>query len=462
MDKLKVFLSDDIIKITRRERVNKMEMPIVSIIGKPNVGKSTLFNKIVGRKVSITEDTPGVTRDRIYQEASWLGRKFLLIDTGGLDLKDEDIFMSNIKSQVDLALDTSDVIIFLTDGLLSVSPTDREIANYLRKTNKKVVLAVNKLDSKSAKENIYDFYELGLGTPITISAEQGSGVGDLLDEVIQGMSIYESDEEEDLIRVTFIGKPNVGKSSLLNYISGEERSIVTDIPGTTRDSIDSRITHNGMDYILVDTAGLRKKKKINEKVERYSVIRTLTAIERSNVCVLLIDATEGVSEQDSKIVGYAHDNHKAIIIAVNKWDAIVKDNHSVKKFEEDIRQRLPFINYAPILFISAKTGQRVNQLLDMVNLVNNNYNHRIQTGVLNDILNRAVLMNQPPSDKGVRGKLYYGSQVSVRPPRFLLFVNNKELFHFSYLRYLENQIRDAYSFDGTPIILDLKNRGEKK
>lgn len=439
-----------------------MDMPVVSIIGKPNVGKSTLFNKIVGQKISITEDTPGVTRDRIYREATWLGRNFLLIDTGGLDLKDEDIFMSNIKSQVDLAVDTSDVIIFLTDGILGVSPTDREIANYLRKTNKKVILAVNKLDSKSARNNIYDFFELGLGTPVTIAAEQGSGVGDLLDEVIENMPIYKADEEDEAIRVTFIGKPNVGKSSLLNYICGEERSIVTDIPGTTRDSIDSKIKYNGMDYILVDTAGLRKKKKIVEKIERYSVIRTLTAIERSNVCVLLIDATEGVSEQDSKIVGYAHDNHKAIIIAVNKWDAIRKDNDSTKKFEIEIRTRLPFINYAPILFISAKTGQRVNQLLDMVNLANNNYNHRIQTGVLNDILNRAVLMKQPPSDKGVRGKLYYGSQVSVRPPRFLLFVNNRELFHFSYIRYLENQIRNAYSFDGTPIILDLKNRGENK
>ncbi|MDO5714944.1 MAG: ribosome biogenesis GTPase Der [Tissierellia bacterium] len=438
-----------------------MEMPIVSIIGKPNVGKSTLFNKIVGRKISITEDTPGVTRDRIYQEASWLGRKFLLIDTGGLDLKDEDIFMSNIKSQVDLAIDTSDVIIFLTDGVFGVSPTDREISNYLRKTKKKVILAVNKLDSKATKDNIYDFYELGLGTPLAISSEQGTGVGDLLDEVIEGMPIADDDFEDDQIRVTFIGKPNVGKSSLLNYITGEERSIVTDIPGTTRDSIDSKVRFHDTDYILVDTAGLRKKKKIYKNVERYSVIRTLTAIERSSVCVLLIDATEGVTEQDSKIVGFAHDNNKSIIIAVNKWDAIEKDNTSIRNFEEQIRIRLPFINYAPIIFISAKTGQRVDRLLDLISTVNNNYNHRIQTGVLNDILNRAVLMNQPPSDKGRRGKLYYGSQVSVRPPRFVLFVNDKELFHFSYMRYLENQIRQSYTFDGTPIILELKNRGEK-
>ncbi|WP_036728715.1 ribosome biogenesis GTPase Der [Peptoniphilus mikwangii] len=438
-----------------------MEKPIVSIIGTPNVGKSTLFNKIVGKKISITEDTPGVTRDRIYSDATWLNKQFLLVDTGGLDLKDEDIFMSSIKAQVDLALDMSDVIIFLTDGIKGVSSNDLEISNYLRKSNKKVILAVNKFDSKDAKNNYYDFFELGLGTPITISSEQGSGVGDLLDEVIVDFKDQEDDFFDDDIRVTFIGKPNVGKSSLINRILGEERVIVTDIPGTTRDAIDSKFNFNGEDYVFVDTAGLRKKKKIYENIERYSVIRTLTAIERSSVCVLVIDAHEGVSEQDSKIVGYAHDNNKAIIVAVNKWDLIEKDNSTMKKFESDIRKRLPFINYAPILFISAQTGQRVDKLLEMISLVNNNYNHRIKTGVLNDILNRAVLMNQPPSDKGKRGKLYYGSQVSVRPPKFLISVNDKDLFHFSYVRYLENQIRDAYSFDGVPLVLSLKNRGEK-
>lgn len=437
-----------------------MEKPIVSIIGKPNVGKSTLFNKIVGRKISITEDTPGVTRDRIYSDASWQGRKFLLVDTGGLDLKDEDIFMSGIKEQADIALDMSDVIIFLLDGVEGVSSNDLEIASYLRRSKKNIILAVNKFDSKVAKNNYYDFFELGLGSPITISAEQGSGVGDLLDEVVKDFKLDLSEEDDDSIRVTLIGKPNVGKSSLVNHILGEERVLVTNIPGTTRDSIDSHFKYKDNELILVDTAGLRKKKKISESVERYSVIRTLTAIERSSVCVLLIDATEGVSEQDAKIVGYAHDNNKAIIIAVNKWDAIEKDNKSVKTFEKAIRERLPFINYAPILFISALTGQRVNNLLDMILLVNNNYNHRIKTGVLNDILNRAVLMNQPPSDKGKKGKLYYGAQVGVRPPKFLLSINDRELFHFSYLRYIENQIREAYSFDGVPIIIELKNRGE--
>lgn len=439
-----------------------MEMPIVSIIGRPNVGKSTLFNKIVGKKISITEDTPGVTRDRIYQEASWLNYKFLLVDTGGLDLKDEDIFMSSIKAQIDIALDTSDVIIFVVNGAQGINPTDKEISNFLRKTKTKVLLAVNKYDSKITKDNIYDFYELGLGDPIGISAEQGIGVGDLLDEVVKELSPAEELADDDKIRVTLMGKPNVGKSSLLNYLTGEKRAIVTNIPGTTRDSIDSLIKYKDNEYIFVDTAGLRKKKKIVPGVERYSVIRTLTAIERSNICVLMIDATVGVTEQDSKIAGFAHENNKAIIIAVNKWDAVDKESKTMKKFENQIRIELSFISYAPIIFISAKTGQRVGEFLDLIEIVNNNYNHRIQTGVLNDILNRAVLSNQPPSDKGRRGKLYYGSQVSVRPPRFVLFVNDKELFHFSYVRYIENQIRTTFSFDGTPIILDLKNRGDKQ
>ncbi|WP_308534227.1 ribosome biogenesis GTPase Der, partial [uncultured Peptoniphilus sp.] len=428
----------------------------------PNVGKSTLFNKIVGKKISITEDTPGVTRDRIYQRASWLNYNFLLVDTGGLDLRDEDIFMSNIKAQVDLALDTSNVIIFLVDGLDGVSSTDREIANYLRKAKKKVVLAVNKFDSKKSRENLYDFYELGLGDPFTISAEQGMGVGDLLDEVIKDLPLYEEDEDDDQIKVALIGKPNVGKSSLFNFLTGEERSIVTDIPGTTRDAIDSKIIYKDTDYLFIDTAGLRKRKKIKENIERYSVIRTLTAIERANVCVLLIDATEGVSEQDSKIAGYAHDNNKAIIICVNKWDAIEKDTYTMNNFEAEVRKELPFLSYAPIIFISVLKNIRIENLLELIDLVNNNYNHRIQTGVLNDILNRASLMNQPPSDKGKRGKLYLGYQVAVRPPRFLLFVNDKELFHFSYVRYLENQIRGSFAFTGSPIILDLKNRGVEK
>ena len=437
-----------------------MEKPIVSIIGAPNVGKSTLFNKIVGKKISITEDTPGVTRDRINANASWLNRHFLLVDTGGLDFKDTDIFKVNIKEQVNLALDMSDVIIFLTDGVLGVTSTDREISNFLRKSNKKIVLAINKFDSKQTKENYYDFFELGFDNPVLISSEQGTGVGDLLDEVIKGFPSNEEIDDDSDIRVTFIGKPNVGKSLLVNKIIGQERSIVTNMAGTTRDAIDSKFRYKDENYILVDTAGLRKKGKINEAIERYSVIRTLTAIERSNVCVLVIDAKEGVSEQDSKIVGYAHDNNKAIIVAVNKWDLIEKDNTTMKKFEYDIRKRLPFINYAPIVYISALTGQRIVNLLDTILIVNNNYNHRIKTGVLNDILNRAVLSTQAPSDKGKRAKLYYGSQVAVRPPTFLLSVNDKKLFHFSYVRYLENQIREYFGFDGVPIIIRLKNRGD--
>ncbi len=421
-----------------------MEKPIVSIIGAPNVGKSTLFNKIVGKKISITEDTPGVTRDRINADASWLNKHFLLVDTGGLDFKDTDVFKVNIKEQVNLALDMSDVIIFLTDGVLGVTPTDREISNFLRKSNKKIVLAINKFDSKQTKENYYDFFELGFDNPILISSEQGTGVGDLLDEVIKGFPSNEEIDDDSDIRVTFIGKPNVGKSLLVNKIIGEERSIVTNMAGTTRDAIDSKFRYKDENYILVDTAGLRKKAKINEAIERYSVIRTLTAIERSNVCVLVIDAKEGVSEQDSKIVGYAHDNNKAIIVAVNKWDLIEKDNTTMKEFEYNIRKRLPFINYAPIVYISALTGQRIVNLLDTILIVNNNYNHRIKTGVLNDILNRAVLSTQAPSDKGKRAKLYYGSQVAVRPPTFLLSVNDKKLFHFSYVRYLENQIRECF------------------
>ena len=437
-----------------------MEKPIVSIIGAPNVGKSTLFNKIVGKKISITEDTPGVTRDRINADASWLNKHFLLVDTGGLDFKDTDVFKVNIKEQVNLALDMSDVIIFLTDGVLGVTPTDREISNFLRKSNKKIILAINKFDSKQTKENYYDFFELGFDNPILISSEQGTGVGDLLDEVIKGFPSNEEIDDDSDIRVTFIGKPNVGKSLLVNKIIGEERSIVTNMAGTTRDAIDSKFRYKDENYILVDTAGLRKKAKINEAIERYSVIRTLTAIERSNVCVLVIDAKEGVSEQDSKIVGYAHDNNKAIIVAVNKWDLIEKDNTTMKEFEYNIRKRLPFINYAPIVYISALTGQRIVNLLDTILIVNNNYNHRIKTGVLNDILNRAVLSTQAPSDKGKRAKLYYGSQVAVRPPTFLLSVNDKKLFHFSYVRYLENQIREYFGFDGVPIIIRLEDRGD--
>lgn len=438
-----------------------MSNRIVCIVGRPNVGKSTLFNRIAGQRIAITEDTPGVTRDRIYAEAEWLGKNFTIIDTGGLDPSSADEFMKNIRVQADIAIDTADVILFLIDGVSGATSTDLEIARMLYKSQKKVILVVNKLDTKGVKDTLHEYYELGFGEPVMVSAENGLGIGDLLDEVIAN---FEDDgfeeEEDDRIKVAFIGKPNAGKSSLINKIIGEDRSIVTDIPGTTRDSIDSKFDYNDHKYTFVDTAGLRKRKKINEAVERYSVVRTLAAIDRSDVCVGVIDATEGITEQDSKIIGYAHDAGKALVLAVNKWDLIEKDNSTVRKFEEEIRRELGFALYAPIIFISAVTGQRLTNLLDLINTVNENYNMRISTGVLNDIINKAVLMNQAPSDKGRQGKIYYASQVSVRPPKFVIFVNDKSLIHFSYVRYLENQIRDNFGFDGTPIQLMLRERNE--
>lgn len=438
-----------------------MEKAILSIVGRPNVGKSTLFNKLVGKRIAITEDTPGVTRDRIYAEGEWLGNYFTVIDTGGLEPDNEEIIMLNIRRQAELAIDSADVILFVVDGREGLTSTDREVGSILRRSGKRVVLAVNKIDSQSKEDQIFEFYELGLGDPMAISAEQGLGLGDLLDEIVKNFPEERNTEyNEDIIKVSFIGKPNVGKSSLINYILGEERVIVTNIPGTTRDAIDSYVDYEGEEYIFIDTAGLRRKKKIYEDVERYSVVRTLSAIDRSNICVLVIDATEGVTEQDTKIAGYAHDNGKAIIIAINKWDLVNKDNKTHNEFVKDIRDDLGFILYAPIVFISAITGQRVDNLLETIRVVNNNYNLRIKTGVLNDIINEAVLMNQPPSDKGVRSKIYYGTQVSVRPPKFVIFVNHKELIHFSYVRYLENQIRNHFGFVGVPIQLEFREKGE--
>ena len=436
-----------------------MGRPIVCIVGRPNVGKSTLFNRIVRQRIAITEDTPGVTRDRIYADAEWQGNHFTLIDTGGLEPDSEDTIMSNIRKQAAIAMDTADVILFVVDGLEGLTNTDRDVANILRKSGKDVILVCNKIDTSRVPDTIYDFYELGMGEPVLISAEQALGIGDLLDDIVALFPEHKStDGEDELIKVTFVGKPNVGKSSLINHILGEERVIVTNIPGTTRDAIDSYFSYGDNDYVLVDTAGLRKKKRIYEDVERYSVVRTLAAVDRSDICVLVIDATEGVTEQDTKIAGYAHDNGKAIIIAINKWDLIEKDNKTVRNFERDIREKLSFISYAPIIFISAKTGQRVNKLLELINLVNNNYNLRISTGVLNDIINEAVLMNQPPSDKGKRLRIYYGTQVAVRPPKFVIFINDKDLMHFSYERYLENQIRQHFGFDGSPIRLEFNQR----
>lgn len=438
-----------------------MNKAVVCIVGRPNVGKSTLFNKLVGRRIAITEDKPGVTRDRIYAEAEWLNKYFTVIDTGGLEPENEDTIMSNIKKQAQIAIDTADVILFVVDGLDGLTSTDREIGNILRKSGKNVVLACNKIDTSRTPDQIYEFYELGFGEPMVVSAAQGLGIGDLLDEIVRYFPGDKDTElDEDITRVTFIGKPNVGKSSLINNILGEERVIVTNIPGTTRDSIDSYFNYEGNRYIFVDTAGLRRKRSIYENIERYSVVRTLAAVDRSDVCVLVIDATQGVSEQDTKIAGYAHDNGKAMIIAVNKWDLVEKSNKTYLEYEKKIRETLGFINYAPIVYISALTGKRVNKLLEMINIVNNNYNLRISTGVLNDIINEAVLMNQPPSDKGKRAKIYYGTQVSVRPPKFVIFVNNKELMHFSYVRYLENQIRNHFGFSGVPIQFEFREKGE--
>lgn len=438
-----------------------MDRPVVCIVGRPNVGKSTLFNKIAGRRIAITEDTPGVTRDRIYAEAEWLNKYFTLIDTGGLEPASEEVIPLNIRRQAEMAIDTADVILFVVDGLDGLTTTDREISNMLRKSGKEVLLTCNKIDTGKTSDEVFEFYELGIGNPIEISAEQGLGIGDLLDEVIKHFpEKKDTDYDEGIIKVAVIGKPNVGKSSLINNILGEERVIVTNIPGTTRDAVDTYFAYEGDRYVFIDTAGLRRKRSIYENVERYSVVRTLTAVDRADLCILVIDGTEGITEQDTKIAGYAHENGKGIIIAVNKWDIVEKETNTYRKFEKDIRTKLGFITYAPIVFISAKTGRRIDKLFEFLKVVNNNYNLRISTGVLNDIINEAVILNQPPSDKGVRLKIYYGTQVSVKPPKFLIFINNRKLMHFSYQRYIENQIRQHFGFEGVPIQFELKEKGD--
>ena len=440
-----------------------MSKPVVAVVGRPNVGKSTLFNALAGERISIVKDTPGVTRDRIYAEVSWLGRAFTLIDTGGIEPESKDIILSQMREQAQIAIDTADVIIFMTDVHQGLVDADAKVADMLRHSRKPVVLVVNKVDSfEKYMPDVYEFYNLGIGEPIPISSAGKLGLGDMLDEVLNYFPEETEGEQEDgRTKVAIVGKPNVGKSSLINHLIGEERVIVSEIAGTTRDAVDTEVAWDGREYIFIDTAGLRRKSKIKEELERFSIIRAVTAVERADVVILMIDATEGVTEQDAKIAGIAHDRGKGIIIAVNKWDAIEKDDKTMYKHTDRSRQVLSFMPYAEILFISAKTGQRTSRIFDMVDVVLENNSMRIATGVLNEIMSEAVAMQQPPSDKGKRLKLYYITQVAVKPPTFVIFVNDKKLMHFSYTRYLENRIRDAFGFQGTSLRFFIRERKEK-
>ena len=441
-----------------------MGKPIIAIVGRPNVGKSTLFNTLAGEKISIVEDTPGVTRDRIYADVTWLDHSLTLIDTGGIEPTTDDQMLMHMRAQAELAMDTADCIIFLTDVRQGLTDSDHQVADMLRRTAKPVVLVVNKVDSyEKYMPDVYEFYNLGMGEPYPISASSKQGLGDMLDAVLEtlGSKAVES-EEDERPKIAIVGKPNVGKSSLVNKLLGEDRVIVSDVAGTTRDAIDTPLKVNGTEYVLIDTAGLRRKSKIKENIERYSIIRTVAAIERADVVVLMIDAVEGVTEQDAKIAGLAHDRGRGLIIAINKWDAVEKGNNSVKEYTEDIRKVLSFVPYAEIIFISAKTGQRTGKVFEMIESVIENHAMRVQTGVLNEIMTEAVAMQQPPSDKGKRLKLFYMTQVAVKPPTFVIFVNKKELMHFSYQRYIENQIREVFGFAGTPIRIYIRERKEDK
>ncbi len=441
-----------------------MSKPIVAIVGRPNVGKSTLFNVLAGDRISIVKDTPGVTRDRIYAECTWLNHQFTLVDTGGIEPDSKDIILSQMREQAQIAIDTADVIMFMTDVRQGLVDADSKVADMLRRSNKPVVLVVNKVDAyQKMLPDVYEFYNLGIGDPIAVSAASRLGIGDLLDEVVSHFKPG-TDEvvEDDRPRIAVVGKPNVGKSSIINKLLGENRVIVSDIAGTTRDAIDTTIKRNGKEYVLIDTAGLRRKNKIKEELERYSIIRTVAAVERADVVVLVIDATEGITDQDSKIAGIAHERGKGIIIAVNKWDAVPnKDDKTVNKFSAKIRETLAFMPYAEILYVSAETGQRLPKLFEYIDVVLENQNLRVSTGVLNEIMMEAVAMQQPPSDKGKRLKLFYMTQVAVKPPTFVIFVNDKELMHFSYTRYLENQIRNAFGFRGTSLKFLIRERTEK-
>jgi GTP-binding protein len=441
-----------------------MSKKIAAIVGRPNVGKSTLFNKLVGRRISIVEDTPGVTRDRIFADCEWLGHVFMLVDTGGIDTKADDVFLSQMRRQAQAAIEAADVIIFVTDVHTGVTAEDIEIASLLRKSGKPVVLCVNKVDSTGrTPDEVYEFYNLGLGEPYPVSSVHGLGTGDMLDRVLELFGDDEPQEDDtDSIKVAVIGKPNVGKSSLINRITGQERMLVSNIPGTTRDAVDTAVENDSGKFIFIDTAGIRRKSKISDAVEHYSVLRAYSAVERADVCVMMIDALEGFTEQDSKIAGFAHDEGKACIIAVNKWDIVDKSNKTMDDFRKKLMNDFSFMSYAPIIFISAKTGQRIDRLFELIKYVNEQNSIRISTGKLNDVLAEAVMRVQPPTDKGKRLKVMYITQPSTKPPTFVIFVNHAELFHFSYQRYIENQIRSTFGLEGTPVRFIVRERGEKK
>ena len=438
--------------------------PIVAIVGRPNVGKSTLFNALAGEKISIVEDTPGVTRDRIYADCTWLNYEFTLIDTGGIEPDSSDVILSQMREQAQIAIDMADVIIFMTDLKTGLVDSDGKVADMLRRSKKPVVLCVNKADSPVRDmPDVYEFYNLGIGDPYPISSVNRTGIGDMLDKVCESFTMGDGEEEEDdAIKIAIVGKPNVGKSSIINKLIGENRVIVSDIAGTTRDAIDTRVRHNGQDYVFIDTAGLRRKNKIKENLERYMIVRTVGAVERADITVLVVSAEEGITEQDAKIAGIAHERGKAVIVVVNKWDLIEKDNKTVKNFTDKIRQVLSFLSYAEIMFVSAETGQRLIKLYDEIDMVYANQNLRIQTGVLNEIISEAAVMQQPPSDKGKMLRILYATQVAVKPPTFVLFVNYKYLMHFSYQRYIENRLREAFGFKGTPLKFIIRERSEEK
>ena len=443
---------------------NYMSKPVVAIVGRPNVGKSTLFNALAGEQISIVKDTPGVTRDRIYADVTWLNHNFTLIDTGGIEPDSKDIILSQMREQAEIAIATADVIMFMTDVRQGLVDSDSKVADMLRRSGKPVVLVVNKVDNfQKMMADVYEFYNLGIGEPYPISSVGKLGLGDMLDQVVSYFNNTKDDSEDDeRPRIAIVGKPNVGKSSIINKLIGENRVIVSDIAGTTRDAIDTEVKYNGNEYVFIDTAGLRRKNKIKEELERYSIIRTVTAVERADVVLVVIDASEGVTEQDAKIAGIAHERGKGIIVVVNKWDIVEKNDKTIYEHTRRIREILSFIPYAEIMFVSAKTGQRLAKLYEMIDIVIENQSMRIQTGVLNEILSEAVAMQQPPSDKGKRLKIFYITQVSVKPPTFVLFVNNKELMHFSYTRYIENKIRETFGFRGTALHFIVRERSEKE